>query len=57
MDPILVKLLICFKALVETLQINTQQNKVEEYELCSRYLQPFFQSLFDSDEDNSMLFK
>ncbi|KAI9356670.1 hypothetical protein BD770DRAFT_420321 [Pilaira anomala] len=57
MDPILVKLLLYFKALVESLPTNTQQKKVKENELCSRYLQPFFQSLFDSDEDNNMLFK
>ncbi|KAI9476531.1 MAG: hypothetical protein EXX96DRAFT_596547 [Benjaminiella poitrasii] len=57
MDPILVKLLLCFKALVETLPSNTQQKKVKEHELCSRYLQPFFQSLFDSNEDDAMLFK
>lgn len=25
--------------------------------MCTRYLQPFFQPLFDSDEDNRMLFK
>ncbi|CEP17346.1 hypothetical protein [Parasitella parasitica] len=57
MDPILVKLLLCFKALVETLPSNTQQKKVNEHELCSRYLQPFLQSLFDSNEDDNMLFK
>ncbi|KAI8646944.1 hypothetical protein BD408DRAFT_449511 [Parasitella parasitica] len=57
MDPILVKLLLCFKALVETLPSNTQQKKVKEHELCARYLQPFFQSLFDSNEDDNMLFK
>ncbi|KAG1450433.1 hypothetical protein G6F55_009688 [Rhizopus delemar] len=57
MDSIIVKLLLCFKALVEALPSNTQQKKVKEYELCTRYLQPFFQSLFDSDEDNRMIFK
>lgn len=57
MDPILVKLLLCFKALVETLPSNRQQKKVKEHELCSRYLQPFFQSLFDSNKDDNMLFK
>jgi hypothetical protein len=57
MDPILVKLLLCFKTLVETLPSNTQQKKVKEHELCTRYLQPFFQSLFDSNEDDNMLFK
>lgn len=57
MDSIIVKLLLCFKALVEALPSNTQQKKVKEYELCTRYLQPFFQSLFDSDEDSRMMFK
>jgi hypothetical protein len=57
MDPILIKLLLCFKALVETLPSNAQQKKVKEHELYSRYLQPFFQSLFDSNEDDNMLFK
>lgn len=46
-----------FKALIETLPINTQQKKHKENELCTRYLQPFFQSLFDSDDDNRMIFK
>ncbi|KAG1457823.1 hypothetical protein G6F56_006529 [Rhizopus delemar] len=57
MDPILVKLLLCFKALVETLPSNIQQKKVKEHELCTRYLQPFLRSLFDSNEDDNMLFK
>lgn len=56
MDPKVAKLLQCFKALVETLPSNTQQKKVKEQELCTRYLQPFFQSLFDSIEDDNMLF-
>ncbi|KAI8983870.1 hypothetical protein BDB01DRAFT_697800, partial [Pilobolus umbonatus] len=30
MDPILTKLLLCFKALIETLPSNRQQKKVQE---------------------------
>ncbi|CEI92753.1 hypothetical protein RMCBS344292_07006 [Rhizopus microsporus] len=56
-DPILVKLLSCLKALVETLPNNIQQKKVQENELCTRYLKPLFQSLFDSAEDNDIIFK
>ncbi|RCH85378.1 hypothetical protein CU098_006927, partial [Rhizopus stolonifer] len=41
MDPILVKLLLSFKTLVEALPSNKQQKK----------------SLFDGDEDNRMIFK
>lgn len=32
----------------------TQRKKIKEYELCTRYLQSFFQSLFDSDENNNI---
>lgn len=53
----ILKQLLCFKALVNALPANTRQKKVKENELCTRYLQPLFQSLFDSDEDDNMLFK
>lgn len=45
------------QSLVEALPSSTQQKKVKEYELCTRYIQPMFQSLFDSDEDSRMMFK
>jgi len=56
MDPILVKILLCFRTLAETLPNNIQQTKVMENQLCTRYLQPVLQCLFDSEEEN-MMFK
>lgn len=40
--PMLVEILLCFKALIETLSSITQRKKIKEYVLCTRYLQSFF---------------
>lgn len=57
MDPILVKLLLCFEALIETLPLDNQRKSSKEYEFCTRYLQPFFQPAFNSDCDDRLIFK
>jgi len=44
-DPILAEPMLCLKALVEALPGTTQQKKFQEYEVHTRYLQPFFQSV------------
>ena len=56
MDPITIKLLLCFTQLISTLPRKNQAKKINEFELCSRYLQPVLQPLFDHDEDD-MIFK
>ncbi|KAG1458690.1 hypothetical protein G6F46_006563 [Rhizopus delemar] len=55
-DPIIIKLLLCVKSMIETLPLDNQTEEIQEFELCTRYLQPFFQPLFDSGDDK-ILFK
>lgn len=61
MDPILIKVLLCFKGLVEIHPYHPPQKKVMENELCKRFqhsiFQSLFQSLFDSEEGNDFNFK
>lgn len=57
MDPKLFKIMICIKALAEALPLQPQHKKVMENELCTRNLQPIFLNLFDSEDDNKLLFK
>ncbi|KAI7895762.1 uncharacterized protein EV154DRAFT_412738 [Mucor mucedo] len=42
--------------MVESLPFHNQKKEIKEFELCTRYLQPCFQKLFDSD-DLSIMFK
>ena len=55
-DIVAIRLLSCIKAMVETLSLVTQKKEIKEFELCTRYLQPAFQKLFDCD-DNELVFK
>lgn len=55
-DPIITKLLLCVKSMIETLPSDNQTEEIQEFELCTRYLQLFFQPLFDSGDDK-VLFK
>lgn len=55
-DPIIIKLLLCVKSMIEMLPLDNQTEEIQEFELCTRYLQPFFQPLFDSGDDK-ILFK
>jgi hypothetical protein len=52
-DKIMIRSLQLIKSMVESLPFVNQKKKKErkEFELCTRYLQPCFQKLFDCDED------
>ncbi|KAI7863046.1 uncharacterized protein EV154DRAFT_572867 [Mucor mucedo] len=53
------KVLICIlqvKTIVKSLPFNNQKKEIKEFELCTRYLQPCFQKIFDSD-DLDVMFK
>ncbi|KAI7879855.1 uncharacterized protein EV154DRAFT_606349 [Mucor mucedo] len=55
-DPIVTKLLSCVKSMIEALPFENQTEEIQEFELCTRYLQPLFQPLFDSGDDK-IIFK
>ncbi|KAI7893955.1 uncharacterized protein EV154DRAFT_415960 [Mucor mucedo] len=55
-DQTIIRLLQCFKSLVELLPLSNQKKECKEFELCTRYLQPCFQKLFDCDH-NQVIFK
>ncbi|GAA5804506.1 hypothetical protein HPULCUR_010004 [Helicostylum pulchrum] len=55
-DKVLIRLLQCVKSMVESLPVVTQKKEIKEFELCTRFLQPCFQKLFDNDNDE-ILFK
>ncbi|KAI7855241.1 hypothetical protein BDC45DRAFT_506923 [Circinella umbellata] len=55
-DPIVTKLLSCVKVMIEALPFENQTEEIQEFELCTRYLQPLFQPLFDSGDDK-IIFK
>lgn len=44
-------MLSCVKSIIETLPFDNQTEEIQEFELCTRYLQPLFQPLFDSGDD------
>ncbi|RCH78146.1 hypothetical protein CU098_004963 [Rhizopus stolonifer] len=50
-DKIMIRLLQLIKSMVESLPFINQKKESKEFELCTRYLQPCFQKLFDCDED------
>lgn len=54
MDPIVIRLLLCVKSMIETLPSDSQKKSVLEFQVSTRYLQPLLQALFDEDD---MLFK
>ncbi|KAI7867764.1 uncharacterized protein EV154DRAFT_395674, partial [Mucor mucedo] len=55
-DPMVTQLLSYVNSMVETLPFDNQTEKIKEFELCTRYLQPLFPPLFDSGDDN-IIFK
>lgn len=55
-DQIMIRLLQCVKSMVELLPLTNQKKESKEFELCTRYLQPYFQKLFDCDQDR-LIFK
>lgn len=55
-DQIMIRLLQCVKSMVDLLPLTNQKKESKEFELCTRYLQPCFQKLFDCDQDQ-LIFK
>lgn len=53
---IVIKLLSSIRSMIDVLPMRNQKKNVEESELCTRYLQPLFQKLFDSS-NGDFLFK
>ena len=50
MDPIVIRLLLCVKPMIETLPSDSQKKAVLEFRVSTRYLQPLFQALFGDDD-------
>ncbi|KAG1373108.1 hypothetical protein G6F61_010460 [Rhizopus arrhizus] len=48
MDPIVIRLLLCVKSMIEALPSDSQKKAVLEFQVSTRYLQPLLQALFDS---------
>ncbi|KAL4207760.1 hypothetical protein CU097_007428 [Rhizopus azygosporus] len=56
-DTVVIRLLLCIKSMVETLPKVNQKKEIKEFELCTRFLQPTFQKLFDNNDDDGLIFK
>ncbi|KAG1561764.1 hypothetical protein G6F49_001500 [Rhizopus delemar] len=54
MDPVVIRLLLCVKSMIEILPSDSQKKAVLEFQVSTRYLQPLLQTLFDEDD---ILFK
>lgn len=54
-DNIAIKLLSSIRTMIDVLPMRNQKKDVEEFELCSRYLQSLFQKLFDDSNGNFLL--
>ncbi|KAG1137714.1 hypothetical protein G6F37_007234 [Rhizopus arrhizus] len=48
MDPIVIRLLLCVKSMIEALPSDSQKKAALEFQVSTRYLQPLLQALFDS---------
>ncbi|KAG0739277.1 hypothetical protein G6F16_003581 [Rhizopus arrhizus] len=47
-DPIVIRLLLCVKSMIEALPSDSQKKAALEFQVSTRYLQPLLQALFDS---------
>ncbi|KAI7895759.1 uncharacterized protein EV154DRAFT_494855, partial [Mucor mucedo] len=54
-DQVLFHIIQCVKTMVKSIPFYNQKKEIKDLELCTRYLQPCFQKLFDSD-DLSIMF-